>query len=138
MHDLARICSYVSKVRIPNPKSQWVLLLPLPLALEGLAEPHWEVVEGQQAAVPHQPPAASLELVEGRYWEAVVVAELVVPRVHGWHLGPGAAWRVVALWAHCQNPLAPCHALGGVEAPAVVEPGSVVAASVLAVRAGVQ
>lgn len=138
MHDLARICLCVSEVRIPNPKSQCVLLPPPPLALEELAEPHWEAVEGQQAAAPHQPLAASSEPVAGRCWEAVVVAELVVPRVHGWHLAPGAAWRVVALWAHCQHPLAPCRALGVVEAPVVVELGSVVAASVPAVRAGVQ
>ena len=130
MHDLARICLCVSEVRIPNPKSQCVLLPPPPLALEELAEPHWEAVEGQQAAAPHQPPAASSE--------AVVVAALVVPRVHGWHLAPGAAWRVGALWAHYQHPLAPCRALGVVEAPVVVELGSVVAASVPAVRAGVQ
>lgn len=115
-----------------------VLLPPPPLALEELAEPHWEAVEGQQAAAPHQPLAASSEPVAGRCWEAVVMAELVVPRVHGWHLAPGAAWRVVALWAHCQHPLAPCRALGVVEAPVVVELGSVVAASVPAVRAGVQ
>ena len=138
MHDLARICLCASEVRIANPISQWVLLPPPPLALEELAEPHWEAVEGQQAAVPHQPPAASSEPVAGRWWEAVVVAELVVPRVHGWHLGPGAAWRVVAQWAHCQHLLAPCHALGVVEAPVAVELGSVVAASVPAVRAGVQ